>query len=176
MDTITIAILTSVIASTARSGKISTLKPSKSQAIKEKYGMHGLELDEPTPTPTDQCLPNEARIAGGDDKDYLFKREYLDGSSSPGTTCNDGTYSSFDNVQNTDACAIKCVYKGDMSSSLLLQGFDYKCDTQECDCIYETKWEDINTKVKPSKENMACYGLAKVSPSDSGEKKYLRVN
>jgi len=150
------------------------VKPSK-----KNMACYGLESDGPAPTPTDQCvdnLPNEARIAGKDDEDYLFKREYLDGSSSPGTTCNDGTSESFENVQNTDACAIKCAYKGDMSSSLLLKGFDYNCDDQECDCIYETKWEDINTKVKPSKKNMACYGLAKVSPSESGGKKYLRVN
>ena len=139
---------------------------TKVQPTNENMACYGLETNQmPTPGPSpDQChLPSKTTANGND---YVFDREYIDGSSSQGTTCNDGNYESIDNVSSADECGVKCVYKGDLSSSLLLYGYDYNCDTKECDCLYGTQWEEIETKVQPTNENMACYGLEEDDEAD----------
>ncbi|EJK63700.1 hypothetical protein THAOC_15629 [Thalassiosira oceanica] len=80
-------------------------------------------------------------------------------------TCYDGTGTSFRHIRSADQCAEKCTREGDMSSTLLLYGFDYDCDDDKCTCLYGTKWESGPKPNKHSRRNVACYGLEPFPPA-----------
>ncbi|EJK58490.1 hypothetical protein THAOC_21378 [Thalassiosira oceanica] len=80
-------------------------------------------------------------------------------------TCYDGTGTSFRHIRSADQCAEKCTREGDMSSTLLLYGFDYDCDDDKCTCLYGTKWESGPKPNQHSRRNVACYGLEPFPPA-----------
>ena len=80
-------------------------------------------------------------------------------------TCYDGTGTSFSHIRSADQCADKCTREGDMSSTLLLYGFDFDCDDDKCTCLYGTKWESGPTPNEHSSKSVACYALEPFPPA-----------
>jgi hypothetical protein len=80
-------------------------------------------------------------------------------------TCYDGTGTSFSHIRSADQCADKCTREGDLSSTLLLYGFDFDCDDDKCTCLYGTKWESGPTPNEHSSKSVACYALEPFPPA-----------
>ena len=59
------------------------------------------------------------------------------------TQCDESNSSAYYDVEDESDCATKCAGEGDLSSTLLLQGFNYNCFERVCTCLYGTERTDF---------------------------------
>lgn len=109
--------------------------------------------DGPTPAPQPQpteCFPSTTTKSG-----YKFESEGLH------SKCDTGASSDTYFAEDAASCAKVCADKGDLSTSLLLMGFNFNCRTQDCTCQYGTKWETIDGFVDYANgnTNAQCYAV-----------------